>query len=132
MKKLKQNLLYVFILAIIFIVCFWIFMPELDKDPKGVFLPNRGYTESTPIPNNAVKNEKLKATDNISDNIGKIVVIVHQTTTSASQQQLCLNNLEKAVSLASEKGVAEIRYTCSDIDDKSNVRLIAYAFKGDK
>lgn len=128
MTKTSQKILYIFVIVATFIFCTKAFGNETQSKAEGIFLPNENFTKSTSIPESKVISKKLADGENISDNLGKISIVGHQTK-NQSQKQICAENLKIAIEIAAQNGISKLKYRCMP-SKHSNVILSSFAFRG--
>ena len=130
MSRFKQNFLYILISAIIF-AGFYYYFANNKYETKGIFLSNI----SVKMPAVDVDNVRVYNLRYRSDAKGSVGIIRTSTHVSSSTEfkELCDKDLKKALELASENGINEIKYLCmypeGKIDALSNVSLLAYVFR---
>ncbi|KEI35691.1 hypothetical protein FRA_29c03150 [Francisella sp. W12-1067] len=131
MSRFNQNVMYIVVIIAVFVTCIYFFTSNNDYETKGIFLPE--YSVKLPkVDPNSVKIYNLRYQSDAEGAVGLIRVSTH-TTNRDNFTKLCDRNLKKAVELAAENGVDEIKYIClypeGQLDELSNVSLQAYAFR---
>ncbi|AIT08749.1 hypothetical protein LO80_01340 [Candidatus Francisella endociliophora] len=127
MTRTFQNILYIFVIVITFAACQKAFSADKNIEPKGMFLPSENFKETSSISKDEVRLDKLEQGDNISNNLGKISVIGHQTA-DKTQSQLCKDNLKVATEIAAQNGISKLKYKCMPLEH-NNVGLSSFAFR---
>ncbi len=131
MGRLQQNLMYATILVVIFVICIYLFTFNRNYEVKGIYLP--AYSTKLPPTNpNKMKVFNLRYQSDTEGNIGQIRTSIH-VSNQKDFQNLCDENLHKAILLAADNGADEIKYVClfpeGQINELSSVSLRAYAFR---
>ena len=131
MSRFTQNLMYAVIFLAIFAACIYFFTFNKSYEAKGVYLPNTEIDLPSTDRNN-VKVYNLRYQSDTEGSIGMIRTSIH-VNNEKDFQKLCDKDLDKAIKLAAENGVDEIKYAClypeGQIDQLSSVSLQAYAFR---
>ncbi|AJI54310.1 Francisella virulence factor A [Francisella philomiragia] len=131
MSRFGQNLMYVGILAVVFISCIYFFVSKNIPEPKGIYLPK--YSAKLPATDpKQVRIFNLRYQTDTQDSIGEIRVVIG-VDQERDFQKLCNENIREAVKLAAQNGAHEIKYVClfpeGQITELSSVQLRAYAFR---
>ena len=131
MSRFTQNFMYAVIFVAIFVVCIYFFTFNKNYEAKGVYLPNTEIDLPDTKPSD-VKVYNLRYKSDTEGSIGMIRTSIH-VNDEKDFQKLCDKDLIKAIKLAAENGVDEIKYAClypeGQIDQLSSVSLQAYAFR---
>lgn len=129
MTSFRQNLLYVFIIILVFFGCVKAFAQDINAEPKGVFLPSANYTKVDAIATNKVKTQLITHSLNTSDSLGSINVTGHQNSKNITHDELCKSNLEVAIKIAAENGISDLKYYCTPFDEQKDAELRSFGFK---
>jgi len=137
MTNNKQNLLHLAIIIIVLIICFLIVPKNNDYEVEGIYLP-KYQLNMVPISHSKVnainlnnKQDKLYY-ENLDKAIG-LIRVSKMVDNYKDFDNICKQNVDKAIDLAAENGIDRIKYMCSypqgELNQLSNVTLQAYAFK---
>ena len=131
MSRFTQNLMYAVIFAAIFAACIHFFTFNKNDEAKGVYLANTEIDLPDTKPSD-VKVYNLRYKSDTEGSIGMIRTSIH-VNNKKDFQKLCDKDLNKAIDIAAQNGVHEIKYVClypeGQVDELSNVSLQAYAFR---
>jgi hypothetical protein len=131
MSRFTQNFMYAVIFVAIFAACIYFFTFNKNYEAKGVYLPNTEI-DLPDIKPSDVKVYNLRYRSDTEGSIGLIRTSIH-VNNEKDFQKLCDKDLNKAIELAAQNGVDEIKYAClypeGQIDQLSSVSLQAYAFR---
>ena len=123
--------MYVVVFVAIFAACIYFFTFNKNYEAKGVYLPNTEIDLPSTKPSD-VKIYNLRYRSDTEGSIGMIRTSIH-VSDEKDFQKLCDKNLKKAVELAAQNSVDEIKYAClypeGQINELSSVSLQAYAFR---
>ena len=75
MTSFRQNVLYIFIIFIVFFGCLKAFAEDIRAEPKGVFLPSSNFVATYAISIDEVKFQMLNHTINTKDSLGSVMVL---------------------------------------------------------
>lgn len=133
----QQNIQYIVVLFLIFIICGYLFLSKTDTHPHGIFLPK--YELDLPKISqddvNAIEIDEY--TDNLTQkdikkSVGFINVLNHVSDKSEFKYR-CKQSIQKAKYLAANAGANTIKYAClypeGSLGSLSDVSLQAYAFR---
>jgi hypothetical protein len=129
MTSFRQNVLYIFIIFIVFFGCLKAFAEDIRAEPKGVFLPSSNFVATDAISIGKIKIQMLNHTINTKDSLGSVMVTGHQNSKNITHNELCKSNLKVAIKIAAENGMSNLKYYCLPFDEQKDVELRSFGFR---
>ena len=137
MTRNKQNILHIFIILLVLILCF-IIVPRNDAyEAKGIYLPKyqHNMVPISPSKINAINLSDKQGRlyyENLDKAIG-LIRVSKMVDNYKDFNDICKQNVNKAIDLAAQNGIDRIKYICTypqgELNQLSSVTLQAYAFK---
>ena len=137
MTRNKQNILHIFFILLVLILCF-IIVPRNDAyEAKGIYLPKyqHNMVPISPSKINAINLSDKQGRlyyENLDKAIG-LIRVSKMVDNYKDFNDICKQNVNKAIDLAAQNGIDRIKYICTypqgELNQLSSVTLQAYAFK---